>query len=380
MGGQGEDTESFRIEIPDEDLDDLRRRLAATRWPEPATVTDGSQGIELAAVRELCDYWADGYDWRRCENELNALPQLRPVIDGLGFHVLHIRSPHPDALPLVMTHGWPGSIIEFLDVVGPLTDPTAHGGTAADAFHLVLPTLPGFGFSDKPTQQGWGIERIARAWGELMPRLGYDRYGVQGGDWGAMVATSLAQQHKEAVIGVHVNMAMVRPDRSLTPTDEERAAEAAYQRHRNGGMGYLHQQATRPQTLGYGLVDSPAGQAAWILDKLTAWTDGGGDPTSVITRDRLLDNIMLYWLPAAAASSARLYWESAYSADLEPVTAPAGVSVFPGEIHQPSRRQCEQRFTDLRHYNRLERGGHFAAFEQPATFTDELRTFFTLVR
>jgi pimeloyl-ACP methyl ester carboxylesterase len=377
------DIEAFEIAIPDADLDDLRERLRRTRWPDRETVDDWSQGIPLAYVQDVCRHWADGYDWRATERRLNAVPQFRTELDGLGIHFLHVRSPHEGALPLVMTHGWPGSIIELTKVIGPLTDPPAHGGDAADAFTVVAPSLPGYGFSDKPTRPGWGIERTARAWSALMARLGYERYGAQGGDWGAMVTAAIGQQDLDHLAGIHVNMAIVAPDPAtmddLTP--QEQSALAGFSHYRDADSGYAKQQSTRPQTLGYGLADSPAGQAAWILEKFREWTDCDGHPEHVLTRDELLDNVMLYWLTGAGASSARLYWESfRSSAGLDPVPAPSGVSVFPKEIFRTSRRWAERRFTDLRWFNELPRGGHFAAFEQPELFVDEVRSFFRLVR
>lgn len=373
----------FRIEIADADLEDLRDRLARTRWPEPETVDDWSQGIPLSYVQELCSYWRSGYDWRRAEAQLNAIPQFRTEIDGLVIHFLHAGSPHAEALPLLITHGWPGSVVEFLKVIGPLVDPPAHGGDAADAFDVVCPSLPGYGFSDKPPTTGWGTPRIAAAWAELMARLGYARYGAQGGDWGAAVTTQLAQCDGDHVAGIHLNMPTASPAELQTLgelTDAEHAALASYAELRKWGTGYSKQQSTRPQTLGYGLVDSPAAQCAWIVEKFWAWTDCDGHPENVLTRDELLDNLMLYWLPAAGASSARLYWESFRNADFGPVAVPTGCSIFPKEIFPISRRWAERRFSDLRYWNELDRGGHFAAFEQPAMFVDELRAFFRLVR
>jgi epoxide hydrolase len=371
----------LRLAVPDADLDDLRDRLRRTRWPERETVDDWSQGIPLAYVRELCAHWADGYDWRATEARLNGLGQFRTVIDGLGIHGLHVRSPHEGALPLVITHGWPGSVVEFLDVIGPLTDPVAHGGDATDAFHVVCPSLPGYGFSDRPSRPGWGVERIARAWAELMRRLGYVRYGAQGGDWGSMVTADLGRLDPDHVAGIHLNMVVARPSPDGgEPTESELAALAAYDEHRSWGTGYSKQQSTRPQTLGYGLVDSPAAQCAWIVEKFWAWTDCDGHPENALTRDQMLDNVMLYWLPATGASSARLYWESFTTPGLHPVAVPTGCSVFPEEIIRPPRRWVESRFPDLRYWNEVERGGHFAAFEQPGLFVDEVRSFFRLVR
>jgi epoxide hydrolase len=375
-----------QIAVPQAELDDLRDRLRRTRWPEREAVDDWSQGIPLAYVQELCAHWADGYDWRRVESELNTFEQLRftPTVgapDTLGIQVLHAPSPHPDAVPLVLTHGWPGSVVEFLDVVEPLRDPTSTGGEAADAFHVVCPSMPGYGFSDKPTRTGWNVERIADAWAELMTALGYDRFGAQGGDWGSAVTTALGAQHPERCIGIHLNMVSIGPgkDRDLTPG--EQAAMAALDEHRKWGTGYSTQQSTRPQTLGYGLVDSPAAQAAWVVEKFWAWADHQGHPEDAVSRDRLLDNVMHYWLPAAGASSARLYWESfSGSRGPDPIAVPSGMSIFPKEIFRPSRRWAERRFTDIRHWNELDAGGHFAAFEKPDVFVDELRTFFRTVR
>jgi epoxide hydrolase len=372
----------FVLAVPDADLVDLRRRLERTRWPEAETVDDWSQGIPLSYVRELTAYWAKTYDWRKTETRLNRFPQFRTELDGLGIHFIHARSPHPDAFPLVITHGWPGSIVEFLKVIDPLVDPPAHGGDAGDAFDVVCPSMPGYGFSDKPTTPGWGTERIADAWAALMARLGYDRYGAQGGDWGAMVTANLGQQDVDHVAGIHLNMPIANADRSTFGelTDRETDALAAMKDHQDWGTGYSKQQSTRPQTVGYGLVDSPAAQCAWIVEKFWAWTDCDGHPENVLTRDELLDNVMLYWLPAAGASSARLYWESFIRGNRDPVHVPSGMSIFPKEIFRPSRRWAENRFTDIRYWNELDKGGHFAAFEQPETFVDEVRAFFRLVR
>jgi pimeloyl-ACP methyl ester carboxylesterase len=374
----------LHLDVPEAELDDLRTRLRNTRWADRETVTDWSQGIPLAYLQELCAYWAEAYDWRRLEARLNAIGQFRTEIGGLQIHYLHARSPEPGALPLLMTHGWPGSVVEFLKVIEPLVDPVSHGGDAADAFEVVCPSLPGYGFSDKPRAAGWGIGRIAAAWAELMSRLGFTRYGAQGGDWGAIVTTRLSNVDPEHLAGIHVNLALIPPEAVRAvgePTEEEQVALAAAANHRRFGSGYSAQQSTRPQTLGYGLVDSPAAQCAWIVEKFHAWTDNDGHPESVLTRDELLDNVMLYWLPGAGASSARLYWESYNDpAAREPVDVPAGCSVFPKEVFPVSRRWAEQRFSDLRHFGRLERGGHFAAFEQPELFVDEVRQFFRTVR
>jgi pimeloyl-ACP methyl ester carboxylesterase len=372
----------FRIHAADADLDDLKHRLRATRWPEPETVKDWSQGVPLAYLRQFCDYWANTYDWRKREARLNTFPQFRTEIDGLGIHFLHVRSPHAAATPLILTHGWPGSIVEFVKVIPLLTDPTAHGGDAADAFHVVCPSLPGYGFSDKPKQNGWGVEKIARAWSDLMQRLGYKWYYAQGGDWGAAVTTAIALQDTEICHGIHLNMATVRPDPETmsTLTDEEKDGLAGLKYYQDWDSGYSKEQSTRPQTVGYGLLDSPAGQAAWILEKFWAWTDCHGNPESVLTRDEMLDDIMLYWLPRTAASSARLYWESFGKTSSDPVRIPVGVSVFPKEIFRVSRRWAEKRYQNLVYWNRLDRGGHFAAFEQPALFTQEVRAGFGKMR
>ena len=376
----------FKVEIGSAGIEDLRRRLAATRWPDAETTGDWSQGIPLAYMQEVCTYWATQYDMQRVAKRLNAFPQFRTSIDGLGFHFLHVRSPHTDALPLVMTHGWPGSVIEFLEVIGPLTDPTRYGGEAKDAFHVVCPALPGYGFSDKPPARGWGVERIGRAWGQLMQRLGYDGYVAQGGDWGSMVTSSIAMTETAHCRGIHLNMPLVAPDPDTMNelTTLEQGALAAMQDYYEHESGYSKQQSTRPQTLGYGLADSPSGQAAWILEKFRAWTDcGEGEarhPENALTRDELLDNVMMYWLTDSAASSARLYWESFSTPNMEQITIPVGASIFPKEIFRSSRRWAEKRFSRLVHWNELERGGHFAAFEQPELFVGELRACFRAMR
>ncbi|MBV8238409.1 MAG: alpha/beta fold hydrolase, partial [Sphingomonas sp.] len=301
----------FHLDVPEAALDDLRVRLANTRWPERETVEDWGQGVPLDRAQALVAHWRDRYDWRACEARLNALGQYRTTIDGTGIHFLHVRSPERDALPLIITHGWPGSVVEFLKVIGPLTDPAAHGGDPRDAFHIVAPSLPGYGFSDRPADR-WPVPRIAAAWITLMKRLGYQRFVAQGGDWGSAVSSAIGASGDAAVAGIHVNMIVAppTPDDMANPTPEEQAALAAFQRYMTDGNGYAQQQATRPQTLGYALVDSPAGQAAWIFEKFHAWTDCDGDPLNVLTLDEIIDNIMLYWLPGTAASAARLYWES----------------------------------------------------------------------
>jgi pimeloyl-ACP methyl ester carboxylesterase len=376
------DVVPFRVQIDDDAVSDLRLRLARTRWTEAELVDDWSQGVPLAYAQELCAYWRDEYDFAAAEDRLNRFPQFRTTLDGLGIHFVHARSPHAGALPLVMTHGWPGSVVEFAKVIGPLVDPPAYGGDAADAFHVVCPSLPGYGFSDKPTTTGWGVNRIGRAWIELMARLGYDRYGAQGGDWGTRVTDSIGQQDPEHVVGIHVQLPSVAltPDMlsDLTPAEQSSLDSVAH--HRRWGMGYSTLQASRPQTLGYGLADSPAFQAAWIVEKFWAWADCDGHPENAFSRDEILDNIMLYWLPANGASSARLYWESMHELNTDPVTVPTGCSIFPKEIVRNSRRWLETRYTDIRFWGEPERGGHFAAFEQPEIFVDQVRAFFRLVR
>jgi pimeloyl-ACP methyl ester carboxylesterase len=380
---------TFRIEVAETELEDLRARLRGARWPERETVADWSQGVPLDYLQELCRYWADAYDWRATEARLNALPQFRATIDGLGIHFLHLRSPHPGALALVITHGWPGSIVEFLDAIGPLTDPPAHGGDARDAFHVVCPSLPGYGFSDKPSQPGWDIERIAAAWTALMSQLGYERYGAQGSDWGTSISATIAKLDPAHVAGIHLTPPLAPPDPETLddPTERERAALASLEHSAEWDSGYSREFATRPQTIGYALVDSPVALCAWIVEKFWAWTDCNGHPENALTRDQLLDNLMLYWLPRTGASSARLYWESVaqvnrWISDVvdDTIDVPTGCSIFPKELQRPSRRWAERRFVDIRHWNELARGGHFAAFEQPELFVDEVRAFFRLVR
>jgi pimeloyl-ACP methyl ester carboxylesterase len=377
-----DDVVPFRVEVAEDDLAYLRGRLQRTRWPEPATVGDWSQGVPLPYLQELCRYWAEDYDWRERETGLNRFPQYRTGIDGLGIHFLHVRSPEPDALPLVLTHGWPGSIVEFMEVIGPLTNPAAHGGDPRDGFHVVAPSLPGYGWSDKPTSTGWGLERIAKAWATLMARLGYDRYGAQGGDWGAGVTGQLGKQDPAHVAGIHVNLVFGSPPEGQTEySAEEQDALAAAAAYMETESGYMKEQSTRPQTLGYGLTDSPAGQCAWILEKFWSWTDCDNDPVAAFGADRILDNIMLYWLPATAASSGRLYWEASKAMGaLGQVNVPAGASIFPKEIIRGPRSWASRTFTDLRYWHKLDRGGHFAAFEQPELFVQEVRDFFRLVR
>jgi epoxide hydrolase len=372
----------FTVQVPGAAVEDLRDRLRRTRWPDRETVDDWSQGVPLGYLQELCTYWADDYDWRAAEQRLNSYPQFMLELFDLDIHFLHVRSPVPDALPLVITHGWPGSVVEFVNVLDRLTNPKAHGGSDDDAFHVVCPSLAGYGFSGRPARPGWSVERIADAWARLMAVLGYDRYGAQGGDWGAAVTTAIGQQDPSHVAGIHLNMPMVGPDRSTMNelTDAERSALDALAHYQEWDSGYSKQQSTRPQTLGYGLADSPAGQCAWIIEKFWAWTDCDGHPENAVSRDALLDNVSLYWFTNSAASSARLYWESFNRQSRELVAVPTGCSLFPKEIFRASRRWTERRFTDLRYWNELDRGGHFAALEQPELYVDELRAFFRLVR
>jgi pimeloyl-ACP methyl ester carboxylesterase len=379
----------FRIEIPQADIADLGERLRRTRWPEPETVGDWSQGVPLAYVQDICQYWAGGYDWRATEARLNGLPQFHVEIDNVAIHFIHVRSPRPAALPLIITHGWPGSVIEYLKVIAPLTDPASHGGDPADAFDVVLPSLPGYGFSGQPTRPGWGVERIAAAWAELMARLGYRRYGAVGSDWGTSVTASLGQQDPGHVAGVHLvpPLAGPDPDAAADLTEAEREALASQQRAAEWDSGYSREHATRPQTIGYALTDSPAALCAWIIEKYWAWTDHGGHLENVLTRDELLDNLMLYWLPRTGASAARLYWESISrvnewisGAAANPVAVPVGCSIFPAELQRPSRRWAQRRFPDIRYWGEPARGGHFAAFEQPELFANEICSFFRLIR
>lgn len=382
----GNSMQAAPIKIPQTQLDDLKARLAATRWPDAETTGDWQQGIPLGYVREVCTYWQNDYDWRRIESRLNELNPQQTTIDGVDIHFFHVRSPHEDALPMIITHGWPGSPVEFLKVIEPLTNPTVHGGDAADAFHLVVPNLPGYGFSAKPTEPGWNVDRIGRAWGQLMARLGYDRYVAQGGDWGSMVTTAMGVSETEHCAAIHVNMPIVGPDPETMNdlTEQEQKALESMGHYDAKDSGYSKQQSTRPQTLGYGLADSPSGQLAWVLEKFWAWTDceqnGIEHPENVLNRDELLDNVMFYWLNNAAASSARLYWESFSNPTMDPVDMPTGCSIFPQEIFRSSKRWAEKRFSNLIYWNELDKGGHFAAFEQPEIFVNEIRACFRQLR
>jgi len=371
----------FHIAVPEDDLADLRLRLARTRWPEPECVDDWSQGLPLGYARELAGYWATEYDWRAREAALNRFDQFITEIDGLDIHFIHQRSPHADALPLVITHGWPGSVVEFGKVIEPLTDPTAHGGRAADAFHVVCPSLPGYGFSGKPANPGWGPGKVAEAWETLMVRLGYDRYGAQGGDWGSVVTAHIGGNRGHC-LAIHTNMPIGRPPAGGLddPTEEERDALATLAHYQRWDSGYFKQQSTRPQTLGYGLVDSPVSQMTWIVEKFWSWMDCDGHPENVLSRDELLDNVMMYWATGSGASSARMYWESVNN-PMAPihVELPTGVAVFPEEIIRASRRWCEATY-NITHWTTMPRGGHFAAFEQPDLFVKDVRAFFATVR
>ena len=372
------DPEPFRVDIPDAEIAELRTRLRHTRCPDPGTVSDWSQGMPLQEVQDLCRYWSEDYDWRTTERRINKLPQFRTGIDGIRIHFLHVRSADPAATPLVLTHGWPGSFLEFEDALPRLTDPLAHGGTAADAFHVVVPSLPGYAFSDRPASGGWDIHRIARAWCELMSRLGYPRFIAAGSDWGTSISTSIALQHSGRLLGLHLVPPLVAPDPDPGRfTEAEQAALRDLDERSRSGSGYSAVHSTRPQTIGYALTDSPAGLAAWIGEKLATWTDqaAGG-----LTRDQMLDNLSLYWFTRTAASSARLYWESIEevarwftATTSDTIDVAAGATVFPAEVPRPSRRWAERRFTRIVHWSEPAAGGHFGAWEQPERFAADLR-------
>jgi len=382
----------FQVNVPEKAIVDLRQRVAATRWPDREIVTDRSQGAQLAKIQALVRYWGTGYDWRTAEAKLNALPQFVTKIDGLDIHFIHVRSRHPNALPLIMTHGWPGSIFELVKVIGPLTDPTAHGGRAEDSFDLVVPSMPGYGFSGKPQSTGWNPDHIARAWDELMRRLGYTRYVSQGGDWGAVVSDVMARQAPPGLLGIHINMpATVPPEiakvlasggpapAGLSP--EEKVAfdgmDALYKK----GSGYALMMVTRPQTLGYSLADSPVGLAAWFYDKFADWTYSAGEPEKVLTRDEMLDDITLYWLTNTGTSSAQLYWENnANNFNAVDINIPAAITVFPGEIYRAPRSWAQRAYHKLIYFNEVDNGGHFAAWEQPELFATEIRAAFKSLR
>jgi pimeloyl-ACP methyl ester carboxylesterase len=384
----------FQVDIPEDALEDLRRRIEATRLPSKELVEDRSQGVQLATIRELATYWTTEYDWRKAEARLTALPQFTTEIDGVDIHFIHVKSPNENALPLIMTHGWPGSVIELLETIGPLTDPTAHGGDAADAFHLVLPSLPGYGFSGEPVEVGWDLGRTARAWAQLMLRLGYTRYVAQGGDVGAGVTDAMGRQEPEGLIGIHTNLLVPALSGAMpTATDEERAAAAQIATFQQSGNGYFIEMATRPQTIGYALLDSPVALAAWMLDHDTdayykiasAFVDG--QPSGNLTRDHILDNVTLYWLTGTGASAARSYWE-AYGADapaagrqpLPPPPIPVGFTTFPGEIWRTPRSWVEASYPNVTYFNEVDKGGHFAAWEEPGLFSEELRAAFASAR
>ena len=384
----------FRVDIPDEAVADLRRRVAAARLPSEELVDDRSQGVQLAAIQALARYWATDYDWGRCQARLNALPQFKTEIDGVDVHFIHVTSPHEDALPLIMTHGWPGSVIELLESVGPLTDPTAHGGRAEDAFHLVLPSIPGYGFSAEPTELGWWAGRVAEAWPKLMARLGYTRYVAQGGDVGAAVTDAMGRQAPKGLIGIHTNLFVPGLAGGSFPreTEEEKAAAQAGATFRATGFGYFLEQATRPQTIGYALLDSPVALAAWMLDHDTdayykmARAFVEDRPSGNLTKDHILDNITTYWLTGTGASAARSYWESGQATARSagqappPVSVPVGFTTFPGEIVATPRSWVEQAYPTLIYFNKVDRGGHFAAWEEPELFSQELRAAFKSVR
>jgi pimeloyl-ACP methyl ester carboxylesterase len=386
----------FRIDVPEEELAELRQRITATRWPSKELVEDRSQGVQLATLQELARSWATDYDWRKCEEKLNALPQFLTEIDGVDIHFIHVRSRHENALPLIMTHGWPGSVVELLETVGPLTDPTAHGGDAEDAFDLVLPSVPGYGFSGEPTELGWYAGRVAQAWGELMSRLGYTRYVAQGGDVGAAVTDAMGRQAPQGLVGIHMNLlvaALAIADQLPAESEQERAALDALATFRASGFGYFLEQSTRPQTIGYALLDSPVALAAWMLDHDTdayykishAFVEGR--PSGNLSRDHILDNITVYWLTGTGASAARSYWESgraqALAAGQAPppeVSLPVGFSTFPGEIFRAPRSWAEKVYPNLVYFNEVDRGGHFAAWEEPELFSEEVRAAFRSLR
>jgi pimeloyl-ACP methyl ester carboxylesterase len=394
--GTATDIQSFHVEFHEEQIDDLRRRIAATRWPSKELVDDRSQGVQLATLKALADYWTTDYDFGRIEERLNALPQFTTELDGVDVHFIHVQSQHEDALPLIITHGWPGSVIELLEIIGPLTDPTAYGGEAEDAFHLVLPSLPGYGFSAEPTELGWYTGRVAQAWAELMRRLGYARYVAQGGDQGAAVTDDMAHQAPEGLVGVHLNLlrtALGSVTGLPAESEQERAALDAVATFRQSGFGYFLEQSTRPQTIGYALLDSPVALAGWMLDHDTdsyykisgAFVEG--KPTGGLTRDEILDNVTLYWLTATGASSARSYWEGGRAAALAagqspppPVSIPVGFTTFPGEIFRAPRSWVEKVYPSLVYFNEADKGGHFAAWEEPELFSTELRAAFRSLR
>ena len=384
---------SFHVEFPEEALAELRDRIAAARWPSNELVADRSQGVQLRTLQELANYWENKYDWRKAEARLNALPQFTTEIDGVDVHFIHVESPHKNALPLIMTHGWPGSVIELLETVGPLTDPTGYGGNAEDAFHLVLPSLPGYGFSAEPAELGWNVGRVAQAWAELMHRLGYSRFVAQGGDVGAAVTDTMGRQAPEGLLGIHMNLLVtVLGGPQAAESEQERAAAEQLATFRASGFGYFLEQATRPQTIGYALLDSPVAMAAWLLDHDTdsyykisrAFVEG--QPSGNLTRDHILDNLTLYWLTGTGASAARSYWEDALAVapaavqPPPPVSVPVGFTTFPGEIWRTPRSWAEGSYPNLSYFNEVDKGGHFAAWEEPEIFSSELRAAFKALR
>jgi pimeloyl-ACP methyl ester carboxylesterase len=389
------DVRPFQLEIPEEELAELRRRIEGTRWPTKELVADRSQGVQLETMQALARYWTTEYDWRACEARLNALPQFTTQIDGVDIHFIHVKSQHENALPLIMTHGWPGSVIELLDTIGPLTDPTAHGGQAEDAFHLVLPSLPGYGFSGEPAELDWNVGRVAQAWAELMHRLGYTGYVAQGGDVGAAVTDTMGRQAPEGLLGIHTNLLVpVLAGPQPAESEEERAAAAQLATFRESGFGYFLEMATRPQTIGYALLDSPVALAAWLLDHDTdsyykissAFVEG--EPAGNLSRDTIVDNITLYWLTGTGASAARSYWEDgkaraqAIASGQPPpaVSLPVGFTTFPGEIWRTPRSWVESSYPNVTYFNEVDRGGHFAAWEEPELFASEMRAAFRSLR
>jgi pimeloyl-ACP methyl ester carboxylesterase len=387
----------FQIHVPEATLVDLRQRVLATRWPEKETVSDQSQGVQLAKIQDLVHYWGTEYDWRKVEAKLNALPMFVTTIDGIDIQFIHVKSKNPKALPLLITHGWPGSILELVKAIGPLTDPTAYGGRAEDAFDVVIPSMPGYGFSGKPQSTGWGPDRIGLAWDVLMKRLGYQRYVSQGGDWGSVVADAMARQAPKGLLGIHVNMPPTVPADAAKAMSagepapaglsaEEKSAYDALSTFFTKNAGYGAMMVTRPQTVGYGLTDSPVGLAAWMYDKFAQWTYSGGDPEKSLTKDEMLDDITLYWVTNSAISSAQLYWENnnnnfnAVDQKTAQISIPVAVTVFPGEIYRAPRSWTERAYPSLRYFHEVDKGGHFAAWEEPQLFAQELRAAFRPLR
>ena len=372
----------FRVHVAPDAIADLRSRLRTTRFPDEETAPGWTQGVPLAAARRLVSHWERDYDWRRFEAQLNAMPQFRTRIDNIGIHFIHVRSAHPNALPIILTHGWPGSVVEFMKVIGPLTDPTAHGGRAEDAFDVVVPSLPGFGWSDKPRETGWNVDRTAHAWGILMSRLGYNRWVAQGGDWGSGVTHALGRARPTGLVAAHVNWPFVFPATfPPNPTDPEKAAMAAAGRFLEEQSGYYKEQATRPQTIGYALTDSPVGQATWIYEKFQAWTDNRGSPEDALTFDEMLDNIALYFVTGTAAPAARSYGvNETHTYDAGLIELPMAATIFPKDIFRAPKSWAQDHWPNLFYWNEVDHGGHFAAFEQPALFTQEMRNAFRSVR